>query len=195
MPRLAPLTALIAVLTLLTGCATQHASVSHAPSPTTTPTVTATTPPATPRAVGPSAAPIPAEPVLTVTTTDTMSWTPEWLPPTYDGVYRLIDEAHRFPADGTHYVLAHARSGITGERSPGNDWLDADVQPGDIVLLDGVRYTATAVGDAGKDRIADAPIWGPNDEHRAVLITCRAQWATQATANHYIVLEKENRDG
>lgn len=195
MPRLAPLTALLAVLTLLTGCAAQHAAVSHDPSPTTTPTVTAPAVPTPPRTVEPSAAPTPAEPVLAVTPTDTMSWTPEWLPPTYDGVYRLIDDAHGFPADGTHYVLSHARSGITGERSPGNDWLDADVQPGDIVLLDGVRYIATAAGDIDKDRIADAPIWGPNDGNRAVLITCRAQWATQATANHYIALEKENKDG
>lgn len=195
MPRLAPLAALVAVLMLLTGCVTPHASVSHDPSYTTTPTVTATAVPTPLRAVEPSAAPTPAEPVLTVTTADTMSWTPEWLPPTYDGVYRLIDDAHGFPADGTRYILSHARSGITGERSPGNDWLDADVQPGDIVLLDGIRYTATAVGDVDKDSIADAPIWGPNDGNRAVLVTCRAQWATQATANHYIAMEKEKEDG
>lgn len=195
MPRLAPLTALVAVLALLTGCATAHTTVSHDPSPTTTPTVTATAAPATPWALVPSASPTPTDPVLAVTTTATMPWTPEWLPPTYDGVYRLIDEAHGIPADGTRYILAHARSGITGERSPGNDWLDANVQPGDSVSLDGVRYTATAVGDIDKDRIADAPIWGLNDENRAVLITCRAQWATQATANHYIALEREKEDG
>lgn len=195
MPRLAPLIALVAVLTLLTACAATPTSVSHDPSPTTTSTVTVTAVPTGSRAAQPSAAPTLAEPVLTVTTTDTMSWTPEWLPPTYDGVYRLIDGAHGFPVDGTRYVLSHARSGITGERSPGNDWLDANVQPGDIVLLDDVRYTATAVGDIDKDRIADAPIWGPNDGNRAVLVTCRAQWATQATANHYIALEKENKDG
>lgn len=193
--RLLPAAVTVLALSLLTGCAAQHSSVSHAPSPTTTPTVTAAAVPTPPRAVEPSVAPTPAEPVLAVTTTDVMSWTPEWLPPTYDGVYRLIDGAHGFPADGTRYILAHARSGITGERSPGNDWLDADVQPGDIVLLDGVRYIATAAGDIDKDRIADAPIWGPNDGNRAVLITCRAQWATQATANHYIALEKENKDG
>lgn len=193
--RLLPAVITVLALTLLTGCAAQHASVSHAPSPTTTPTVTATSSRTSPQTVEPSAAPTPAEPVLAVTTTDTMSWTPEWLPPTYDGVYRLIDDAHGFPADGTRYILSHARSGITGERSPGNDWLDANVQPGDIVLLDGVRYTATAVGDIDKDHVADAPIWGPNDGNRAVLVTCRAQWATQATANHYIALEKENRDG
>lgn len=195
MPRLAPLTALVAALALLTGCAAQHASVSHAPLPTMSPTVTATAVPTTPRAVEPSAAPTPTEPVLSVTTTDVMSWMPWLTPPTYGGVYRLIDGAHGFPADGTHYVLAHARSGITGERSPGNDWLDASVQPGDIVLLDGVRYVVTAAGDVDKDHIADAPVWGPNDGNRAVLITCRAQWATQATANHYIALEKEKEDG
>ena len=81
MPRLAPLTALIAVLALLTGCAAAP-EVSHSLSSTTTPSVTPTAAPATPRAAESSAAPTPTDPVLAVTTTDTMSWSPEWLPPT-----------------------------------------------------------------------------------------------------------------
>jgi hypothetical protein len=195
MPRFTLVPAAIIVALMLTSCASPPGAVSPDPTPTTTPTVTSTPAVTQVPAVEPSVIPAPAQPVLTVTTTDTMSWTPEWLPPTYDGVYRLIDGAHGFPLDGTRYVLSHARTGITGERSPGNDWLDANAQPGGIVLLDGVRYIVTAAGDIDKDHIADAPIWGPNDGNRAVLVTCRAQWATQATANHYIALEKENKDG
>lgn len=192
MSRRYAVTALILALAL-TGCAVQP--VSQEPTPATTPSVTA--PSNTPTSsVAPSSpaqpeAPAPAEPVLDITVTATMPWSEAWEPPTFDGTYRVIDDAHGFPENGTKYVLAHARTPWRGS-SPGNEWVARVTEPGQVVLLDGVRYVVGAIDDVDKPRLADAPIWGPTDPNRAYLLTC-VPLITGETArqNRVITLTKE----
>ncbi|GAA2570555.1 hypothetical protein [Microbacterium binotii] len=176
----------------LTGCAAQP--VSQEPTPTTTPAVTA----APSDALAPSVTPsptsqpeVPAEPVLTVTVTDAMPWAEAWEPPTMDGTYRVIDDAHGFPENGTKYVLAHARTPWRGS-SPGNDWVEKVTASGQIVVLDGVRYVVGAISTVDKPRLVDAPIWGPTDSDRAYLITCVPLITGEtATQNRIITLTRE----
>lgn len=170
----------------LTGCAAQ--TVSQEPSPTTTPSVTAA-PTASP---SPTSQPeAPTEPVLTVTVTASMPWAEAWEPPTFDGTYRVIDDAHGFPESGTKYVLAHARTPWRGH-SPGNEWVEKVTEAGQIVVLDGVRYVVGAIGTVDKPSLADAPIWGPTDPDRAYLITCVPLITGEtATQNRVITLTKE----
>lgn len=176
----------------LTGCAATP--LSQDPTPTTTPAVTAAPSESLVSSITPSPTPepeAPTEPVLTVTVTDTMPWAKIWEPPTFGGVYRLIDDARDFPEDGTKYVLAHARTPWRGH-SPGNDWVDRITEPGQVVVLDGVRYTVDAIGTVHKDALADAPIWGPHDPNRAYLITCVPFWdGSTAVENRIISLTKE----
>lgn len=188
MSRRYAVTALIVALAL-TGCTAQP--VSQEPSPTTTPSVTAAqTASPSPEPVTEDA-PVPVEPVLTVTTTGTMPWAEAWEPPTMDGVYRVIDEARGFPEDGTKYVLAHARTPWRGS-SPGNEWVDKVTAPGQVVVLDGVRYTVGAIGTVDKPSLASAPIWGPTDPDRAYLITCAYLVSGEtATQNRIITLTRE----
>lgn len=188
MSRRYAVTALILALAL-TGCTATP--VSQEPSPTTTPSVTATpTASSSPEPVTEDA-PVPAEPVLTVTVTDTMPWAAAWEPPTFDGVYRVVDDAHGFPENGTKYLLAHARTPWRGS-SPGNDWVDRVTEPGQIVVLDGVRYAVGAIGTVDKPSLAAAPIWGPTDPDKAVLITCVPLITGEtASQNRIITLTKE----
>lgn len=197
MSRRYAVAALIVALAL-TGCA--PTPLSQEPTPTTTPSdallpsVTA----APNNALAPSTMPSPtpqpeasAEPVLTVTVTGTMPSAEAWEPPTMDGTYRVIDDAHGFPENGTKYVLAHARTPWRGH-SPGNDWVNSVTEPGQIVLLDGVRYTVGAIGTVDKPSLAAAPIWGPTDPDKAVLITCVPLITGEtATQNRIITLTKE----
>jgi len=191
MSRRYAVAALIVALAL-TGCAAT--SVSQDLTPTTTPAVTAApsdtpVPSATP---SPTSQPeVPAEPVLTVTVTDTMPWAEAWEPPTFDGVYRVIDDAHGFPENGTRYIVAHARTPWRGS-SPGNEWVEKVTEAGQIVVLDGVRYVVGAIGTVDKPSLADAPIWGPTDPDRAYLITCVPLITGEtATQNRVITLTKE----
>lgn len=188
MSRRYAVAALIVALAL-TGCTATP--LSQDPTPSTTPSVTATpTASPSPEPVTENA-PVPVEPVLTVTVTATMPWADAWEPPTFDGVYRVIDEARGFPENGTKYVLAHARTPWRGH-SPGNDWVDKVTAPGQVVVLDGVRYVVGAIDDVDKPRLADAPIWGPTDPNRAYLLTC-VPLITGETArqNRVITLTKE----
>lgn len=191
MSRRYAVAALIVALAL-TGCAAEPPS--HEPIPTATPSVTA----APSASLAPSATPsptsqpeAPAEPVLTVTVTGTMPWAEAWAPPTFDGVYQVIDDTRGFPENGTRYILAHARTPWRGF-SPGNDWVDKVTEPGQIVVLDGVRYTVGAIGTVDKSSLAAAPIWGPTDPDRAYLITCVPLISGEtATQNRIITLTKE----
>lgn len=191
MSRRYAVAALIVALAL-TGCAATP--LSQDPAPTTTPAVTAAPSDTPVPSVTPSPTPqpeAPVEPVLTVTVTGTMPWAEAWEPPTFDGVYRVIDDAHGFPKTGTKYILAHARTPWRGH-SPGNDWGDRVTEPGQIVLLDGVRYVVGAIGTVDKPSLADAPIWGPTDPNRAYLITCVPLITGEtATQNRIITLTKE----
>lgn len=192
MTRRYAVAALIVALAL-TGCAAQLSS--QEPSPATTPSVTAPSDALAPSDASSSPtqpeAPAPAEPVLTVTVTVTMPWSEAWEPPTFDGVYRVLDDARGFPEDGTKYVLAHARTPWRGS-SPGNDWVEKVTEPGQVVVLDGVRYTVGAIGTVDKPSLADAPIWGPTDPDRAVLITCVPLITGEtATQNRVITLTRE----
>lgn len=190
MSRRYALTAL-ALAFMLTGCAA--APLSQEPAPSTTPGVTAAPAVSSPTApVVPAApTPTPAEPVLEITVSDTMPWAEAWEPPTFDGVYRVIDDAHGFPERGTKYVLAHARTPWRGS-SPGNEWLAAVTEPRQVVVLDGVRYVVGAIGSVDTPSLADAPIWGPTDPDKAVLITCVPLITGEtATQNRIITLTKE----
>ena len=192
MSRRYAVTALILALAL-TGCTAQ--TVSQEPSPATTPSVTAPGDALAP-SVAPSSptqpeAPAPAEPVLTVTVTATMPWSEAWEPPTFDGVYRVLDDAHGFPENGTRYIVAHARTPWRGS-SPGNDWVERITEPGQVVVLDGVRFTVGAIGTVDKPSLAYAPIWGPTDPDRAYLITCVPLVSGDtATQNRIITLTRE----
>lgn len=188
MSRRYAVAALIVALAL-TGCTAQ--AVSREPSPTTAPSVTAApTASPSPEPVTENA-PVPVEPVLTVTVTATMPWADAWEPPTFDGVYRVVDDARGFPEDGTRYILAHARTPWRGS-SPGNEWVEKVTEPGQVVVLDGVRYTVGAIGTVDKPSLADAPIWGPTDPDRAVLITCVPLITGEtATQNRVITLTRE----
>lgn len=192
MSRRYAVAALIVALAL-TGCAPTR--LSQEPTPTTTPTVTAPSdalaPTVAPSPITQPKAPVPAEPVLDITVTATMPWSEAWEPPTFDGVYRVLDDARGFPEDGTKYVLAHARTPWRGS-SPGNDWVEKVAEPGQVVVLDGVRYVVGAIGTVDKPSLADAPIWGPTDPDRAVLITCVPLITGEtATQNRVITLTRE----
>lgn len=179
--------AALVVALALTGCTAQP--VSQEPTPTTTQSVTAST--VAPSPITQPKAPVPAEPVLDITVTATMPWAEAWEPPTFDGVYRVLDDAHGFPENGTRYILAHARTPWRGF-SPGNDWVDKVTASGQIVILDGVRYVVGAIGTVDKPSLADAPIWGPTDPDRAVLITCVPLITGEtATQNRVITLTRE----
>lgn len=177
----------LALALLLTGCASQPLSQGQ-PS-TTTPTVTAT--PSAALAATPTATAAPAAPILEITVTGTMPSTDTWEPPTYDAVYRVIDPSRGYPEDGTMYLVAHARTPWRGH-APGNDWVDRLTEPGQTVTIDGVRYVIDAIDTVDKPSLADAPIWGPNDPNRAVLITCVPLMTGEtATQNRVITLTKE----
>lgn len=197
MSRRYAVAALILALAL-TGCAAQP--VSQEPSPTTTPSVTAPSDALAP-SVAPSSptqpeAPAPAEPVLEITVTGSMQRACDetgcfWNPPDFDGVFQVVEPEHDIPADGTRYILAHARTPWRGH-SPGNDWVEKVTEPGQIVVLDGVRYVVGAIGTVDKPSLADAPIWGPTDPNRAYLITCVPLITGEtATQNRIITLTKE----
>lgn len=189
--------ATLALALALTGCVAQPVSQER-PAPTTS-TVTATpndalapsaTPSANPEPVAP-VVPAPVEPVLDIAVTDVMPWAETWEPPTFDGVFRVIDEAYGFPEDGTQYILAHARTPWRGY-SPGNDWVDRITEPGQVVVLDGIRYVVGVIGTVDKPSLADAPIWGPHDPDAAYLITCVPLLdGSTATQNRIITLQKE----
>lgn len=185
--------AALVVALALTGCTAQP--VSQEPTPTTTQSVTAPSdalaPTVAPSPITQPKAPVPAEPVLDITVTATMPWAEAWEPPTFDGVYRVLDDAHGFPENGTRYILAHARTPWRGS-SPGNDWVEKVTEPGQVVVLDGVRYTVGAIGTVDKPSLAAAPIWGPMDPNRAYLLTCVPLISGEtATQNRIITLTKE----
>lgn len=201
MPRISqfayfPAVAGLTLALLLTGCAAQPVaeptptqSVSHDATATPAHSVTPT-PPSEP-VVAP-----PAEPVLAVTTNGTVAAVnaqgeSTWEPPTWTGVYQVVDEAHGFPATGgTAFYITHARSPWSAERGEGNDWVDVLTTPGDIVLLDGTRFVIDAVISAAKTDIGAVPIW-EHIEGRAVLITCVPRWEGSAVENRIIILEAE----
>ena len=187
MSRRYAVTALIVALAL-TGCTATP--LSQDPTPSTTPSVTAA-PTASPSPSRQPEAPALTEPVLDITVTGTMPWVEAWEPPTFDGVYRVIDDSHGFPENGTKYIVAHARTPWRGS-SPGNDWVEKVAEPGQTVTIDGARYTVGAVGTVDKPSLAAAPIWGPTDPDRAVLITCVPLITGEtATQNRIITLTKE----
>ncbi len=109
-------------------------------------------------------------------------------------IYRVVDAAHGFPEDGTKYVLAHARTPWRGH-SPGNDWVEKVTELGQVVVIDGDRYVVGAIGTVDKLSLAAAPIWGPTDPDRAVLITCVPLITGEtATQNRIITLTQETHD-
>lgn len=179
---------------VLTGCAAT--SVSQDPAPSTTPRLTTAPtvtgePTETAAPVTQPEAPTPAAPVLGITVTGVMPWAETWEPPTFEGVYRVIDDERGFPETGTKYLLAHARTPWRGH-SPGNDWVDKVTAPGQIVTIDGVRYAVDAIDTVDKPLLASAPIWGPSNPDRAYLITCVPLFTGEtATQNRVIALTRE----
>lgn len=201
MPRISqfayfPAVAGLTLALLLTGCAAQPVAeptptqwVSHDATPTPAHSVTPTP------TFEPVVAP-PAEPVLAVTTNGTVAAVnaqgeSTWEPPTWSGVYRVVDEAHGYPATGgTRYFISHARSPWSDGRSEGNDWVDTLTTPGAIVQLDSTRYAIDAVITAAKTDIGAVPIW-EHIEGRAILITCVPRWEGSAVENRIIILKRE----
>jgi len=113
-------------------------------------------------------------------------------PPGFTSVYRVrnrgVDTAHA--ADGTVFVVTHSLR--DGGVAPGNYLIDvahgrAAVQPGAVVVVDGVDYTVDAAVPLRKsDLSTDSQVW-ENTPDRLVIITCLQVPANTPSVDNLVI--------
>lgn len=163
---------LVAAL-FLTGCAMQPEA-----APVTVPTAVS---PVT-STVAPEVAPL-AEPKLVMGTPLPMRFSPVLNPATFGDLYEIVDRAAGYPADDSapRYLLAHTRT--AGFGAPGNTIIDSNLAPGDVIEVEGARYTVDAVTEVLKPAIGGLDIWQATDPDALFIIVCAWNSGNSAVAN------------